>query len=116
MKLVAMLRQQYGQPKTRQSEIGHLFILERDLDWTSCLLSPLTYEGLLDETFGISCGTVEFSTAVTKTDGTVKLQLSSKDRMFEKIRNKHFASIFSVLGVNAKQLSAAQARKMLDVT
>jgi hypothetical protein len=28
-------------------------VFERDLDWTSCLLSPLTYEGLLDEVFGI---------------------------------------------------------------
>ena len=76
---------------------------------TSCLLSPLTYEGLLDETFGISCGTVEFPPEVTKTETATKLQLSCKDKMFDKIRNKHFASIFSVLGVTAKQLSAAQA-------
>ena len=31
----------------------------------------------------------------------------TKDKMFEKIRNKHFAHIFSVLGVTTKQLSAA---------
>ena len=75
---------------------------------TSCLLSPLTYEGLLDETFGISCGTVEFPPEVTKTETATKLQLSCKDKMFDKIRNKHFATIFSVLGVTAKQLAAAQ--------
>ena len=75
---------------------------------TSCLLSPLTYEGLLDETFGISCGTVEFPSEVTKTETATKLQLSCKDKMFDKIRNKHFATIFSVLGVTAKQLAAAQ--------
>ena len=33
-----------------------------------------------------------------------------QDKMFEKIRNKHFATIFSVLGVTAKQLSAAQVQ------
>jgi hypothetical protein len=33
--------------------------------------------------------------------------------MFDKIRNKHFASIFSVLGVTAKQLSAAQVSVVL---
>jgi len=110
VKLMNMFTRQYGEPKSKQSEIGHLFILERDLDWASCLLSPLTYEGLLDETFGVSCGTVEFGPEITKTDGKVKLQLSSKDRMFDKIRNKHFASIFSVLGVNAKQLAADQAK------
>jgi len=35
-------------------------------------------------------------------------KLMMQDKMFEKIRNKHFATIFSVLGVTAKQLSAAQ--------
>ena len=67
-----------------------------------------TDEGLLDETFGISCGTVEFPPEVTKTETATKLQLSCKDKMFDKIRNKHFATIFSVLGVTAKQLAAAQ--------
>ena len=42
-------------------------------------------------------------------NGSTKLQLSSRDKMFDKLRNKHFASIFSVLGVTAKQLSAAKA-------
>ena len=51
---------------------------------------------------------VEFPTEVTKTDTTTKLQLSCKDKMFDKIRNKHFATIFTVLGVTAKQLAAAQ--------
>jgi len=109
-KLEEYFHQHYGKPKHKSGEISHLFIFERDLDWTSCLLSPLTYEGLLEETFGISCGTVEFGPEVTKTEGgSTKLQLSSRDKMFDKIRNKHFASIFSVLGVTAKQLSAAQA-------
>ena len=30
-----------------------MYIFERDVDWASSLLSPLTYEGLLDEVFGI---------------------------------------------------------------
>ena len=100
----------FGQVKQKAGDIGSMFIFERDVDWTSCLLSPLTYEGLLDETFGISCGTVEFGPEVTKSEGAnTKLQLSSMDKMFDKIRNKHFASIFTVLGVTAKQLSAAQS-------
>jgi len=109
MNLVNVFSLHYGQPKTKQADIGYLYIFERDVDWASCLLSPLTYEGLLDEVFGISCGTVEFGKEVTGADQPTKLQLSSKDKMFDKIRNKHFASIFSVLGVTAKQLSAAQA-------
>ena len=64
----------------------------------------------MDETFGISCGTVEFPPEVTKTETPTKLQLSCKDKMFDKIGNKHFATIFSVLGVTAKQLAAAQVQ------
>ena len=122
LKLEALYSQELGKPKAHNPEIGHLIILDRDMDWyvipskswlnlscrASCLLSPLTYEGLLDETFGISCGTVEFPPDVTKTETPTKLQLSCKDKMFDKIRNKHFATIFSVLGVTAKQLAAAQ--------
>lgn len=108
LKLESLYSQTYGRPRATAPEIGHLIVLDRDIDWTSCLLSPLTYEGLLDETFGISCGTVEFPTEVTKTDTPTKLQLSCKDKMFDKIRNKHFATIFTVLGVTAKQLAAAQ--------
>jgi len=108
-KLEKQFHKHFGQYKQSQPDIGSLFVFERDTDWTSCLLSPLTYEGLLDETFGVSCGTVEFGPEVTKTEASTKLQLSSMDKMFDKIRNKHFASIFTVLGVTAKQLSAAQA-------
>ena len=117
LKLETLYNQTFGKPRARTPEIGHLVILDRDLDWASCLLSPLTYEGLLDETFGISCGTVEFPTEVTKTDTPTKLQLSCRDKMFDKIRNKHFATIFTVLGVTAKQLAAAQgAASSMSVT
>ena len=58
------------------------------------------------------CGTVELDgskmDADIKDKVVVKLQLSSKDKMFEKIRNKHFASIFSSLSAYAKQLKQHQ--------
>jgi hypothetical protein len=37
-------------------DIGHLFLVDRDVDFASCLLSPVTYEALLDEVFGIRDG------------------------------------------------------------
>ena len=30
-----------------------MFIVDRDVDYASCLLSPVTYEALLDEVFSI---------------------------------------------------------------
>ena len=43
------------------SHFGHLFVIDRSIDLASVLLSPVTYEALLDEVFGISCGVVDFS-------------------------------------------------------
>ena len=34
-------------------EISTVFIVDRDVDYASCLLSPVTYEALLDEVFSI---------------------------------------------------------------
>lgn len=36
------------------SEVSTLILVDRDTDYVSMLLSPLTYEGLLDDHFGIS--------------------------------------------------------------
>ena len=36
--------------------ISDLLLLDRDVDMVSALLSQLTYEGVLDEVFGIECG------------------------------------------------------------
>ena len=64
------------------------------------------------QVFSIVCGTVELDGSKMDVDikdkVVVKLQLSSKDKMFEKIRNKHFAAIFSSLSAYAKQLKHHQ--------
>ena len=57
-----------------RSEIGHLFIFDRSVDYPTTLLSPLTYESLLDETFGIHCGVVELGKEITKTNNSVKVK------------------------------------------
>ncbi|RWS18343.1 Vacuolar protein sorting-associated protein 33B-like protein, partial [Leptotrombidium deliense] len=38
--------------------ITDMVLIDRDVDYTSLLLSQLTYEGLLDEVYGIKCGTL----------------------------------------------------------
>ena len=60
-----------------RSEIGHLFIFDRNVDYTTTLLSPLPYESLLDETFGINCGVVELGKEITKTNNSVKVTVIS---------------------------------------
>lgn len=45
------------------------------------LCSQVTYEGLLDDTFGIQCGVVEFDKEVTGTDKSIKLPVNSSDEV-----------------------------------
>ena len=39
-------------------EISTLIVVDRNLDYASALLSPLTYEALLNEVFKNTCGTI----------------------------------------------------------
>ena len=86
-----------------------MLIVDRSVDYASVLLSPLTYEALLNEVFNNVCGTIDLDERVTKGDH-VKLQLTSKDKMFMKIRAQHFTNIFASLGSYAKQLKDKQTK------
>jgi hypothetical protein len=66
-----------GETSTLRSEIGHLFLVNRDCDLVTPLCSQVTYEGLLDDTFTISSGFIELDPEVTNTDKSVKLLLTS---------------------------------------
>eukprot|EP00096_Caligus_rogercresseyi_P015805 TRINITY_DN8282_c0_g1_i1.p1 TRINITY_DN8282_c0_g1~~TRINITY_DN8282_c0_g1_i1.p1 ORF type:complete len:567 (-),score=152.25 TRINITY_DN8282_c0_g1_i1:64-1764(-) len=96
--------------QTFKSEFEYAFIMDRDVDYVSPFLSPLTYESLLDEVFGVNCGSIELDSRVTTSEQVVKLQLSNKDKTFNKIRSKHIGDIFSYLSVHAKQLQQHKKR------
>lgn len=90
-------------------EISTVIVVDRNVDFATVLLSPLTYEALLNEVFQNVCGTIDLDERVTKGDH-VKLQLSSRDKMFAKIRAQHFSNIFASLSSYAKQLKQQQAK------
>ncbi|XP_054712839.1 vacuolar protein sorting-associated protein 33B-like isoform X2 [Uloborus diversus] len=85
--------------------ISHLIILDRDIDYVSVLLSQLTYEGIIDETFGINSGRVIFPKEVSGKE-PMKVTLNSGDLIFEEIRNSYFASVFGLLREKAKELQS----------
>lgn len=100
---------QQVQSSSSSRDISTMLIVDRSVDYASVLLSPLTYEALLNEVFENVCGTIDLDERVTKGDH-VKLQLTSKDKMFMKIRAQHFTNIFASLGSYAKQLKAQQSK------
>ncbi len=66
------------------------------------------------QVFGITMGQIDFENCATtpqsETLRNEKLELSSRDKIFEQIRHKHFSSIFSLLSSHARQLRQAQAK------
>lgn len=100
-----------GEPNQLNNGIGHLIIIDRNADYITPLLSQVTYEGILDDTFGISSGFVEFGPEVTSTDKKIKLLLTSQDRVFEDIRDRHFSNVFGYLGAKAKELQSGYDKR-----
>jgi len=86
------------------SKIDQLILIDRSVDFVTPLCSQVTYEGLLDDIFGINCGQIEFGEDVTKTKKSVKAILNSEDVIFEQIRNKHFASVGNILKNRANKI------------
>lgn len=84
--------------------ISQMIVLDRDIDYISVLLSPLTYQGLLEENFSINAGTVEFGKEVHHREQSVKWILNAQDEVFSEICNKHFAFVMQLLSSKAKTI------------
>ncbi|PSN54370.1 Vacuolar protein sorting-associated protein 33B [Blattella germanica] len=106
--MIDTLFEELGSSDRPDSEISCLLIVDRDVDFASVLLTPVTYAGLLDEVFGINSGTVELDGRVTGNQGSagskVNYQLSSTDVIYNEIKNRHFSDVFPFLSAKAKDL------------
>ncbi|XP_048886565.1 vacuolar protein sorting-associated protein 33B [Brienomyrus brachyistius] len=100
-----------GEKKTAQSEIGTVFLVDRDVDFVTPLCSQVVYEGLVDDIFRIKCGSVEFTPDVTSSEKSVKVMLNSQDKVFGEIRNEHFSNVFGLLSQKARNLQTAYDRR-----
>ncbi|KAH9599549.1 Sec1-like protein [Trypanosoma melophagium] len=81
-------------------EIESLFILDRSLDYITPVLTQLTYEGLIDELYGLDCGYVTFPFSLgegSKVESGQRFFLNNGDRMFREIRDKNFTNVGSAL-------------------
>ncbi|KAJ9581247.1 hypothetical protein L9F63_023573 [Diploptera punctata] len=106
--MIEVLFEELGKSDRHDSEISCLLIVDRDVDFASVLLTPVTYAGLLDEVFGINSGTVELDSRVIGNQegagGKVNYQLSSTDVIYNEIKNRHFSDVFPFLSGKAKEL------------
>lgn len=97
--------------QNEQLEIGKLIILDRDVDFVTPLCSQLTYEGILDDTFGIQSGYVEFTKEITGKDQPTRVLLSNQDEIYDQIRNKHFSTVFEYLSSKVKEVQTGYDKR-----
>lgn len=115
-----------GVPKTSampSSDIDSLIVIDRSVDFSSGLLTQLTYEGLVDEEFGISHGQVELensftglptnSFTATETNTTTpaasskrKVRLDGNDKLYASLRDANFAIVGGLLNRVARRLQS----------
>ena len=100
--------------------IDQLIILDRSIDILSALATQLTYEGLIDEFYGINNTTVNFpaekfaspsddvnfSRAATSTEKK-QIMLNSKEELYAELRDKNFNAVGPVLSRLAKTITSA---------
>lgn len=92
--------QEFKRGNEEQPSFTDLYLIDRNCDFASLLLSQLNYEGILDESFQLSCNKLEFkSSAPDKGENNlVKHSLTSdSDPIYRDIRDNHFSTVFSML-------------------
>ncbi|KAF3200239.1 hypothetical protein TWF106_003410 [Orbilia oligospora] len=114
------------------SIIENLVIIDRETDFVTPLLTQLTYEGLIDEIFGISNSHVELEASIvgtamqgpTETTGRSvgtapaapqgkkrKVLLEGSDRVFTDLRNNNFSAVPAILKKTALRIDADFKKK-----
>ncbi|XP_050403555.1 vacuolar protein sorting-associated protein 33B [Patella vulgata] len=97
--------------KGDNQNIGHLFIIDRDIDFVTPLCAPVTYEALLDEIYGIECGIIDLTNPDSTSNTPGKLLLTAENEIFQMIRNRHFSYVFAYISDKAKELKLVHDKK-----
>lgn len=98
--------------------IDQVILLDRSIDLMSVLTTQLTYEGLIDEIFGINQSTAHFPPEpfVSNTDDKFQAGMSSADKksivlnssedLYIELRDKNFGAIGQILSRHAKSVGS----------
>lgn len=115
--MIRMKREFTGSQNSVFPVFDNLLLLDRNVDLLTPLATQLTYEGLIDEIYGIQNSYVKLPpekfAPKKQGDGkdlpaeAKKLQLNSAEELYAEIRDKNFNAVGSVLSKKAKVISAA---------
>ena len=108
------------------ASVESLIVIDRQIDPATVLLTQLTYEGLIEELFGIKDNQAEVDTSIvgpapgTQPQGSTskspaapaqqnlkrKIQLDSSDKLYDQLRDTNFAIVGSLLNKVARRLES----------
>jgi vacuolar protein sorting-associated protein 33A len=111
---------------TPSNSLESLIIIDREVDFVTPLLTQLTYEGLIDEVFGIQHNQADVDSTIVGVSApaaaapgtsaqpaptqsqarTRKIQLDSSDKLYEQLRNMNFAIVGDLLNKIALRLQS----------
>lgn len=104
--------------------IDQILLIDRSIDLITPLATQLTYEGLIDEIFGINNSTANFPienflsaeerTSESLNEDKKQLILNSADRLFADLRDKNFNAVGGHLSKQAKAISSQMERMAHD--
>ena len=104
-------------------DVAALILIDRKVDMVTPMMSPLTYEGLLDDVVGIDCGFIhvdvdtinpedeaaEKKSEAAQKEGMVALGVNGADTLYAEVRNQHVEKFGSFLQNQAKALRESHA-------
>ncbi|KAJ8969116.1 hypothetical protein NQ317_003994 [Molorchus minor] len=100
----------------QQSCIDQILLIDRTVDIITPLATQLTYEGLIDEIFGINNTTANFPidnfltseerSTESLSEDKKQIILNSADKLYAEIRDKNFNAVGAYLSKQAKSISA----------
>uniref|UniRef100_A0A667HH84 VPS33A core subunit of CORVET and HOPS complexes n=1 Tax=Lynx canadensis TaxID=61383 RepID=A0A667HH84_LYNCA len=116
--LYGTIPQIFGKGECARQVANMMIRMKREFTGSQNSIFPLTYEGLIDEIYGIQNSYVKLPPEkfVPKKQGdggkdlpteAKKLQLNSAEELYAEIRDKNFNAVGSVLSKKAKVISAA---------
>lgn len=82
------------------SEISGVVLIDREIDLVTPLCTPLTYEALLDEIFGLSNNVIKVNPRILDRDDTdrpITISLTNTDSIFCEIRDLNFSVLKPLL-------------------
>ncbi|XP_008480305.1 vacuolar protein sorting-associated protein 33B [Diaphorina citri] len=91
---------EYCFKQSNSNDIDYFIMFDRSLDYASVLLTPVTYVGLLDQTFGITNESIEINSSATIN--------KRKDPVLKEIKYKNFIDVSNYLKEKSRFIQSEQ--------